>query len=111
MSNVYVPQQPSKYDQTSRLWIPTINLEPAQKFGEVIVMLPPNANRLHSAPLAAAIKERMKDFCEDDYIVALGDPSLIAVAACIATKKTNGLLRMLKWDRIQSHYICVEMNV
>lgn len=111
MTKVYVPQQPSRFDSATRLWIPTINLDSAKAFGEVLVMLPPNANRLHTAPLVAALKEQMAECTAEDYIVAVGDPSLIAAAACIAARKTGGLLRMLKWDRMSSTYIPVEIQL
>lgn len=108
MSKVYAPQVPSKFDPATKLWVPSINLDPAKQFGEVVTMLPPNANRLHINPLVVALREQMKDFSAEDYIVAVGDPSLIAAAACIAVKKTGGLLRILKWDRQTSSYIAVE---
>lgn len=111
MSKVYAPQVPSKYDPATKLWVPSINLEPATEFGELVVMLPPNANRLHINPLIVALREQMKDFTKDDYIIAVGDPSLIAAASCIAVRKTSGLLRILKWDRQTSSYIPVEANV
>lgn len=111
MSKVYVPQQPSRFDAATRLWIPTVNLDPAKVYGEVVVMLPPNANRLHTAPLIVALREQMAAYTTEDYIVAVGDPSLIAAAACIATGKTRGLLRMLKWDRMASSYIPVEIQL
>lgn len=111
MSKVYAPQVPSKYDPAIKLWVPSINLEPAKTFGELVVMLPPNANRLHINPLVVALREQMKDFSADDYVIAVGDPSLIAAAACIAARKTGGLLRILKWDRHSSNYIPVEANV
>ena len=110
MSKVYAPQIPSKYDSATKLWLPSINLEPAKKFGELVVMLPPNANRLHVNPLIFAIKEQMKDYGPEDYIVAVGDPSLIAASACLAVKKTGGLLKILKWDRQSSSYIAVEIE-
>jgi len=111
MPKVYVPQQPSRFDSATRLWIPTVNIDHAKKYGEVVVMLPPNANRLHTSPLVVALKDVMADYCDEDYIVAVGDPSLIAAAACIAAKKTGGLLRILKWDRMANTYIPVEINV
>lgn len=111
MPKVYAPQLPSRYDAATKLWIPTVNVESANQFGEVKVMLPPNANRLHIAPLVAALKEQMQGFGADDYVVAIGDPSLIAAASCIAVKKTAGWLRMLKWDRQTSQYIAVEVQI
>lgn len=73
-------------------------------------MLPPNANRLHTAPLAQALKEAMKDMTDEDYVVAVGDPSLIAAASVIAWRKT-GKLRVLKWDRMSSAYLPVELEL
>jgi hypothetical protein len=87
-----------------------MNLEPAARFGELIIMLPPNANRMHAAPLLAAMRERMADFRDADALVAVGDPTLIAGAAMIAARKTGGAVRMLKWDRMTSDYILVEVS-
>lgn len=111
MPKVYVPQQPSRFDAASRLWVPTVNLAPAEEYGDVVVMLPPNANRLHTAPLVAAMREQMRDFSGEDFIVAVGDPSLLAAAAVIAANKAGGVLRILKWDRIGSKYLPVEMSL
>lgn len=111
MPKVYAPQIPSKFDVATKLWMPSINLDPAKQHGEVVVMLPPNANRLHISPLIVALREQMKDFTAEDYVVAVGDPSLIAAASCLAVKKTGGLLRILKWDRQTSSYIPVEAQV
>lgn len=108
---VYVPQVPSKYDTATRLWIPSINIDGAKDYGEIVIMLPPNANRLHAAPLVAALKERMADYGPEDCFVAVGDPTLIAAAACIASRKTGGLLRLLKWDRMAGNYLLVEVAV
>jgi hypothetical protein len=111
MPKVYAPQVPSRYDAATRLWVPSINLDPARVHGELVVMLPPNANRLHIAPLVAALREQMRDYGPEDHIVAVGDPSLIAVTACLAAKKTQGLLRILKWDRQTANYMPVEARV
>lgn len=111
MPKVFIPQIPSRFDSATKLWIPTVNMDAAKSFGDLVVMLPPNANRMHTAPLVQAVKERMSDYCEDDCIVAVGDPSLIAAAACIAVRKAHGTLRLLKWDRMSSSYIAVEMEL
>lgn len=111
MSKVYAPQIPSKYDVATKLWIPSINLDPAKLFGEIVPMLPPNANRLHINPLTVALREQMKEFTKDDYIIAVGDPSLIAVSSCLAAAKTKGLLRLLKWDKISSSYELIEVTI
>lgn len=110
MAHVFAPMQPAKHDALTGLWIPTINLEQSRKFGELVVLLPPGANRLHTGPLVAALIEGMKDFSKDDFLIAVGDPTLIAACACIAHQKC-GMLRILKWDRMSSDYISVEVKI
>ena len=107
---VFAPQIPSRYDSATRLWVPTMNMDPATKHGELVVMLPANANRMHTAPLVAAMRERLLDFGPADALVAVGDPTLIAAAALIAARKTGGAVRMLKWDRMAGDYILVEVS-
>lgn len=111
MPRVFAPQVPSRFDHATRLWVPAVNISPAERHGDLVVMLPPEANRMHTAPLVAAMKERMRDYGADDFLIAVGDPSLIAAAACIAAVKAGGVLRMLKWDRLTSDYVPVEVRV
>lgn len=110
-ARVFVPQVPSRFDPPTQLWVPTVDLTAANKFGEVVVMLPPAANRLHTAPLVAAIKERMADFAPHDYLVAVGDPSLMVIAGCVAARKNLGRLRLLKWDRRAKDYLPTEIQI
>jgi hypothetical protein len=111
MAKVYAPQLPSKFDAPTGLWVPSINIEPARKHGDLVVMLPPQANRMHISPLIVALREKMRDFTGEDWIVAVGDPSLIAVVACLATQKTGGVLRLLKWDRMSADYLTTEAQL
>lgn len=111
MAKVFVPQIPSRFDTSTNLWIPTINIRPAESFGEIIVMLPPAAARSGIDACAAVIAERMEDFGAEDYLVAVGDPTLYAVAAVHAAARANGTLRMLKWDRLKSAYVLEEVEV
>lgn len=110
MSKVYVPQRPSRFDRAIQQWVPSVNLDPAKEFGEIFVMLPPEASRLETVPLSRALREKMRDFGQDDYMIAVGDPSIIAITAVIAHKAV-GKLRLLKWDRITAHYIPMEINL
>ena len=105
---VYIPQVPSRYDRGLGAWVPTVTTHDAERFGKVVVMLPPEASRLHVSPLLAALRERMSSFGPEDYLLAMGDPTLLAAAAVIASRQSGGDLRLLKWDRMSSSYILVE---
>lgn len=111
MSRVFIPQVPSRYDSGANLWVPTINIKPAQQWGELVTILPPAASRTGIDLCAEVIRRAMEDYNTEDYLVAVGDPTLYAIAAVVAARKAEGTLRMLKWDRIQSRYILEEVTV
>lgn len=111
MPRVFAPQIPSRFDKGMRVWVPTVNMRPAERFGELIVLLTPDAYRIAPAPMVQALKERMDDFTADDYIVAIGNPTLIAAASCIAARKTGGVLKLLTWDRMTSDYTATELKL
>lgn len=111
MPTVYISQQPSRFDRGANIWVPTMDVDPAKKFGTIQVMLPPEASRLDPEVALATLKSQMRDYTEHDTLLALGDPTLYALAACIAAQKTDGLLRMLKWDRIAGDYVLVEIQL
>lgn len=108
MSRVFVPQVPSRYDVSASAWMPTVNIDPAKKFGELKVMLPPEASRLELSSIVSMLKRMMTDFGPDDYVLALGDPMIISLAAVIA-ERAAGHLRLLKWDRMSRQYLPMEV--
>lgn len=110
-ARVFVPMVPSRFDSTMHAWVPSVDLSAAASHGEVVVMLPPDAAKAGPAPCVAAMRERMKDYSAADFLLAVGDPSLLAAAAGLATRATGGTLRVLKWDRYTRNYIVVEMKI
>lgn len=111
MAYVYITQEPSRFDRGSGMWVSTANLSPAKTHGALRVMFPPEASRSDPEVLLAAMKEAMRDYSENDCLLALGDPTIYAMAAAIAAQKTDGLLRLLKWDRLTSTYSLVEVQL
>ena len=109
---VYVPQEPTRFDKIKQELIPALDLSPALAFGEIVVCLTSaSANFINIAPVTQALKERMAEFRKEDYLLAVGDPTGIAVAAIIAYKATHGRFQMLKWDRISRQYQPIEVSV
>ncbi len=111
MPTVFVPQVPSRFDIGTDSWMPKLDLSPAAKFGKIEILLPPEANRLLVVPLFEMIKEKLAEFSAQDWIVAVGDPTIFAATACYATRKAGGILRLLKWDRKTGDYIPVEIRI
>lgn len=113
MPKVFAPHIPSRYDSASRLWVPSVEIRSAEKHGEIVVMLQPNSARAGLAPCVAAMRERMEEesFGPEDFLIGIGDPSLIGAASCLAVRRTSGILRMLKWDRMAKDYYLAEVRV
>ena len=67
------------------------NVRSAEKFGDLKIVLPDNRQIvLSSGPLTHKLKKELSTFCDDDYLLLMGDPAIIAVAGAIAAKNNNG---------------------
>ncbi len=88
------------------------NIRSAEKFGDLKVLLPDNRQIvLSSGPIAFKLKQELKNFNNDDYLLLIGDPAIIAVAAAVAAKVNNGFFKVLKWDRDDKAYYDIEIDL
>ena len=88
------------------------NLRSAEKFGDLKICLPDNRQMiLSSGPLTFKLKQELKDFNDDDYLLLIGDPAIIAVAGAIASENNNGRFKVLKWDRNEMKYYDIEIDL
>ena len=106
MPKVYVCQVPTKKDNATGSFVPTINIGPAEKHGEVVIMLPSNCSFYATADLVVQLKKKLEDYSfeEGDCLLATGDPSIIAAASAILGKQ-HGRMILLKWDRFEHTYV------
>jgi hypothetical protein len=110
MSRVFIPQLPSRFDTQIKQWVPTVSIDSAKTFGELQIMLPPEAYRLSPETIVETLQKVMADYGPDDYLLALGDPFIIGIAAAIADRASTPL-RMLRWDRMAREYQALEANL
>lgn len=108
-SRVFLPQEPARWHQGA--WVPAVDIRPVLEYGTPVVCLPPGRMILSPAPTTMALREKLADFTDNDYLVAIGDPSLIATAAAIVSHVNRGKFRLLKWDKDRAGYIVVEIDI
>lgn len=101
MSRVFVIQE-----------VPGRNITHAFSFGRCEVLLNPGVHVVLSpGPVARTMRQKLASFCDDDYLVPIGDPAAIAMAAAIAASVNDGRFKLLKWDRELERYYPVEIDL
>tara|TARA_Y100000034_G_C6789923_1_gene353601 strand:- start:93 stop:398 length:306 start_codon:yes stop_codon:yes gene_type:complete len=91
---------------------PRLNFSPALSFGEIKVLVtrdcPVHAS---SAGFTNAIKNKLKDFSDEDYLLCSGDPVTIGIAVYYAAFFNRNRVNLLKWDNMQKQYHSIQVNL
>ena len=88
------------------------NIRSAEKFGDLKVLLPDNRQIVLSAgPMSFKIQQELKDFNDNDYLLLMGDPAIIAVAGAVVSDVNGGKFKVLKWDRDEKRYYDIEIDL
>ena len=88
------------------------NILGARKYGDLQVLLPSNVNIVLSpSPTVRRLRESLKNFSSEDFLLLMGDPAAIGIACVIASECTVGKFSILKWDRIEKTYYPVNIQI
>lgn len=102
MAKVFVVQETMRH-----------NVLPAQQFGELYFLLPPNVQIGFSpGPMVNRMKRHLQKYTDDDFLLMIGDPAAMSIAAALAAQYNNNKFRLLKWDKREMKYypIAVDLN-
>jgi hypothetical protein len=91
---------------------PKINIIGATQYGELKFLLPEFSQIIFSPrPLIIKLKNLLKDFKSKDYLLLIGDPSIIGVSCAIVSEITNGKFNLLKWDKQERRYYPIKIDL
>ena len=91
---------------------PKINIMGASNYGKFKFLLPEFSQIIFSpGPLVYKLRQGLKDFTSNDYLLLTGDPAIIGVACSIVSDITNGKYNLLKWDKQERKYYPIEINL
>ena len=91
---------------------PKINIMSASKYGKFKFLLPEFSQIIFSpGPLVYKLRQGLKNFTEEDYLLLTGDPAIIVVAGSILNEITNGKYSLLKWDKQDRMYYPIKINL
>ena len=99
----------------SQAGTPKINIMGAASYAtsnKFNFLLPAFSQMIFSpGPLIYKLRQGLKDYTRDDYLLLTGDPALIGVACSIVSDITNGKYNILKWDKQERQYYSIEINL
>jgi hypothetical protein len=90
-------------------WVP-LDLSPARKFGEIVELLPAGPMIRATAHVTATLRSKLSDFTDKDYLLCMGDPTVIGLACVMAARVNGGRYSCLVWDREARDYFCVNID-
>ena len=108
---VYIVQEPMRRNRSTGEMEPSFDLTPAAAYGDLKIMLPPGNVSLSPGPITAKLQHALRNFNDDDFLLAIGDPRAYATATAIAAKFNRGRYTLLTWDRETRAYIAVTYNI
>jgi len=110
MPNVYIPHIVRRLDRQTGKLKPAIDLSQAAKLGQLKEVVDEFEMLLLADSVTKKAKQALANFTDDDFLLAVGDPTVIAICAGILFK-TRDVVKMLKWDRRMGDYIQLEVRV
>jgi hypothetical protein len=100
-----------KRDFATGQMTPVMDFRKVLEYGDPVVCLPPGRVSLAPGPTVDALKQALRDFTDDDYIVSVGDPSAIFIAAMVVGQNNRNKCKLLKWDKDARRYIQVTVDL
>ena len=94
---------------------PKINIMGASNYsssGKFNFLLPEFSQMIFSpGPLIYKLRQGLKKYTSEDYLLLTGDPAIIGVACSIVSDITGGKFKLLKWDKQERKYYPIEINL
>ena len=109
MPKVFIIQEPMKRGVNGLE--PLMDFRKVLEYGDPVVCLPPGKVSLSPGPTIDMLKDKLRNFTDDDYMVSVGDPSAIFIAAMIVADINRGCCKLLKWDKDIKRYIEVKIDL
>ena len=91
---------------------PYVNVLSAEEYGDIEILFDSGQQIMFSPqPAIKKLRRKLKSFCDDDYLLMMGDPAAMGIACCIASDINRGRFKILKWDKKERKYYPVSINI
>jgi hypothetical protein len=106
MAKVFIPQLPTRYDKAMGIRVPSIDVNPASQFGDLVPLF--GLDVPHDETLFS-IRTNANQIGADDYILAVGDVTLLALTIAY-TLIRHGRATVLRWSNDAKEYRVEEIR-
>jgi hypothetical protein len=91
------------------------DLSPAEEFGQTVFLLDWSDTRStmcgKESEVLWMLRERLADFCDEDYLLMTGDWTAMALAVTLALEINDGRAKCLQWNRGNRAYDVVKLDL
>ena len=110
---VFIVQRPTQRDPSTGGVVPSMDLSPANEWGEVVFLLRDSENPFGDVDATAKEVERMLDdhgYDSEDFLLLVGNPALIGIVAAVASAYSPKM-QFLQWSKADHGYRPVVVNI
>lgn len=95
---VFVVQMGRKIDPETGEAVDKFDLTPAKRWGELVPVVSPAAKPFDADKLIEKMYYVLDGFNDNDYILPVGNVSIISMTVAVASQLNSGKVKLLQWD-------------
>ncbi len=111
MARVFVVQQMTWRDKKTGKVEDKYDYSPAEMFGDLQFLVGPGAKPFDPEPIIVELRDKLFDFSDDDFLLLVGNPTIIGWATAIAADLNEGRLKTLQWHGKEQRYIMIKSQL
>ena len=112
---VYIVQEMKRWqwdpDLQEDVLKPVHDMTPAAVYGDLKVLLDGAPIGIRLQGMIRTLREKLRGFTDDDYILPVGDPLAMGTAIALAAERNYGRVKVLRWDGRARAYIEAQMDL
>jgi len=90
----------------------SLDLSLAERFGKLETLVKSDRDAILSvSPVVRQASRKLANFGDNDHLLLIGDPVVMGVMASLALTSGRGRAKFLKWDRKQSTYYSIQIDL
>lgn len=110
MPKVYIIQNSYTRDIPGGPLRPKYDLRGVNSFGQPVEILHGQMSPLATAPALAELRHALRNYTDEDYLLAIGAGAFLIAAGAIAASHNNGRVHVLYWNGDARQYFPITFD-